>query len=322
MSKLRITGTFLDEISYDIPHHNWGPEEWDADFAAMKAMGIQKVFLIRCCLHKFMAYPSKVIPAHGGLWHQPPVDWIDLFLTLAEKHGLEFYAGTGVRDDLYPELTEEARLDDAKVQVEIIDEIQSLYGHRKAFAGWYITNEICRNYPGAAEQFVIEASHAKKVTGGKPVMISPFFAGSKARAAASDPTLELFGVDGHVKHWTQIFEAIKGLVDIVAFQDGHAELDELPGFLTTTAELAKKYGVTCWTNVESFDRDMPWRFPPIKWEKMLWKLEQAEAAGMTDALTFEFSHFMSPHSMYPSAAGLYDRYCEYAGLPARARDFR
>ena len=98
MSKLRITGTFLDEISYDIPHHNWGPEEWDADFAAMKAMGIQKVFLIRCCLRKFMAYPSKVIPAHGGTWHQPPVDWIDLFLTLAEKHGLEFFAGTGVRE--------------------------------------------------------------------------------------------------------------------------------------------------------------------------------------------------------------------------------
>ena len=322
MSKLRITGTFLDEISYDIPHHNWGPEEWDADFAAMKAMGIQKVFLIRCCLHHFLAYPSKVIPAHGGVWHQPPVDWIDLFLTLAEKHGLEFFAGTGVRDDLYPELNETARLDDAKVQMEIIDEIQSLYGHRKAFAGWYITNEICRNYPGAAEQFVLEASHAKKVTGGKPVMISPFFAGSKARAAANDPTLEFFGVEGHIQHWTKIFEAIKGLVDIVAFQDGHAELDELPGFLAATAELAGKYGVTCWTNVESFDRDMPWRFPPIKWEKMLWKLEQAEAAGMTDALTFEFSHFMSPHSMYPSAGCLYDRYCEYAGLPARARDFR
>ena len=34
---MRITGTFLDEISHDIPHQNWGREEWDADFRAMKA---------------------------------------------------------------------------------------------------------------------------------------------------------------------------------------------------------------------------------------------------------------------------------------------
>ena len=25
---LRITGTFLDEISHDIPHQNWGAKEW------------------------------------------------------------------------------------------------------------------------------------------------------------------------------------------------------------------------------------------------------------------------------------------------------
>ena len=30
---LRITGTFLDEISHDIPHQNWGEKEWDQDFA-------------------------------------------------------------------------------------------------------------------------------------------------------------------------------------------------------------------------------------------------------------------------------------------------
>ena len=32
---LRITGTFLDEISHDIPHQNWGEKEWDQDFAYM-----------------------------------------------------------------------------------------------------------------------------------------------------------------------------------------------------------------------------------------------------------------------------------------------
>ena len=58
---------------------------------------------------------------------------------------------------------------------------------------------------------------------------------------------------------------------------------------------------------------MPIRFLPIKWEKMRLKLEAAARAGVDKAITFEFSHFMSPHSIYPSAHGLFDRYMEYAG---------
>ena len=50
--------------------------------------------------------------------------------------------------------------------------------------------------------------------------------------------------------------------------------------------------------------------------------QSAEAAGIKDGITFEFSHFMSPHSMYPSAHGLYDRYCEHFGIPARSKDFK
>lgn len=76
-------------------------------------------------------------------------------------------------------------------------------------------------------------------------------------------------------------------------------------------ELAERYGMECWTNVESFDRDMPIRFLPIKWEKFLFKLDAARRAGMQNVITFEFSHFMSPNSAYPQAGHLYDRYCDY-----------
>ena len=44
---LKITGTFLDEISHDIVHQNWGEQEWDRDFAHMKAIGINTVIVIR-----------------------------------------------------------------------------------------------------------------------------------------------------------------------------------------------------------------------------------------------------------------------------------
>ena len=47
---LPITGTFLDEISHDIPHQNWGEAEWNRDFRYMKAIGIDTVIDIRCPL--------------------------------------------------------------------------------------------------------------------------------------------------------------------------------------------------------------------------------------------------------------------------------
>lgn len=88
----------------------------------------------------------------------------------------------------------------------------------------------------------------------------------------------------------------------------------LDAFFEVNRRICHKHGVACWTNVETFDRDMPIKFLPIKFDKMRLKLEAAKRAGLDKAITFEFSHFMSPQSMYRSAAGLYDRYREYMGI--------
>ena len=93
-----------------------------------------------------------------------------------------------------------------------------------------------------------------------------------------------------------------------------AQPDNLPDFLILHKSLTDRHHMHCWTNSETFDRDMPIRFLPIKWEKLLLKLQAAKAAGVEKGLTFEFSHFMSPNSCYQAAHGLYDRYCEYFGI--------
>ena len=84
----------------------------------------------------------------------------------------------------------------------------------------------------------------------------------------------------------------------VRFQDGHIDYDELDAFFTVNKKLADKYGMKCWTNAETFDRDMPIDFLPIKFDKLRMKLEAAKRAGYDKAITFEFSHFMSPQSAY------------------------
>ena len=57
---LKITGTFLDEISHDIPHQNWGEKEWDLDFQHMKNIGIDTVIMIRSGYRKFVL-PEQIL---------------------------------------------------------------------------------------------------------------------------------------------------------------------------------------------------------------------------------------------------------------------
>jgi hypothetical protein len=118
-------------------------------------------------------------------------------------------------------------------------------------------------------------------------------------------------LEEHEEEWEQVFSRIEGLVDIVAFQDGQVHYHELPDYLNVNSKLAQKYGLTCWSNVETFDRDMPIKFPPIGWPKLRFKLETARASQVDKLITFEFSHFLSPNSIYPAAQHLNKRYLEW-----------
>ena len=320
-----ITGTFLDEISFDIPHHNWGVEEWDKDFRAMKAMGIKRVIMIRCAHKHFMTYDSKVIPRINSAYvmHKPPVDLVDMFLTLAEKHGMDFFFGTmhchpgSVRDWTGTEIFDE----EARWNIDIISEAYERYGHRKAFKGWYLTHEVNKSNTGTIDLFLRQGGHAKEISGGLPTLISPYFScGTKTAGLQQRKAMKT--MEEMFEDWEDIFSKLHGVLDYVAFQDGHVNFDDLVKCHIGIHALGEKYGIDTWTNIESFDRDMPIAFLPIKWEKFLWKIEAAQAAGIKDGITFEFSHFMSPNSMYGSAHGLYDRYCEYFNIPARSKDFK
>lgn len=304
---LPITGTFLDEISHDIPHQNWSENEWDKDFGHMAAMGIDTVILIRSGYRRFITYPSAYLLKKGC--YQPPVDLVKMYLQLAQKHGMQFYFG------LYDSGT---YWDTGNMQHEIdanryvIDEVWQQYGHYPAFGGWYLSMEISRKTKGAIEAFDALGRQCKTVSGNLPTLISPWIDGKKAVMAASGQLskTDAVSLQEHETEWNEIFAGIHEAVDAVAFQDGHIDYHELQDFFTVNKKLADRYGLQCWTNAESFDRDMPIKFLPIKWEKLKMKLEAAAKAGYQKAITFEFSHFMSPQSMYGSAAHLYNRYME------------
>lgn len=306
---MKITGTFLDEISHDIPHQNWGAAEWRKDFEHMKAVGIDTVILIRSGYRKFLTYPSVyLIKEHQC--YQPPADLVELFLQLADELGMQFYFGLYDSGKYWDTGDMQHEIDCNRY---VIDEVWRKYGHHRSFKGWYLSMEISRDTRNAVEAFRTLGLQCKGVSDGLPTFISPWIDGKKAVMAASASLTreEAVSLQQHEMEWREIFSGIQGAVDAVAFQDGHIDYHELDDFFAINKRLADTYGLQCWTNAESFDRDMPIKFLPIKFEKLRLKLEAARRAGYDKAITFEFSHFMSPQSAYQQAGHLYNRYQEY-----------
>lgn len=309
---LKLTGTFIDEISHDIPHQNWGEKEWDQDFAYMKAIGIDTVIMIRSGYKKFITYPSAYLMKTFGCY-KPSVDLLEMFLRLADKYGMKFYFGLYDSGKYWAtgDLTWEI-----ESNKYVIEEVWKNYGHFKSFQGWYLSQEISRATKGAIDAFSSLGKQCKDVSGGLPTLISPWIDGKKAVAAASSTISreDAVSVEQHEKEWSEIFDGIKGNVDACAFQDGHIDYDELDAFFSVNKKMADKYGIECWTNAETFDRDMPIKFLPIKFDKLRLKLEAAARVNYDKGITFEFSHFMSPQSAYLQARHLYDRYKEYFNI--------
>lgn len=300
-----IKATFIDEISWDIPHQNWGVYEWEQDFIAMKKMGIDTVVMIRAGLGWWIAAPFECILKTEDVYY-PPVDLVKLFLTLADKYELNFYFGIYDSGRYWLSNNYMKEID---LNLELIEEVWKKYGHHKSFKGWYLSQEISRRTKNMSKVYATVGKYAKELSGNLTTMISPYIHGVKTDQVMSGD--KALSVAEHEAEWNEILSNIQGAVDILAFQDGQVDYNELPDYLAVNKKLADRYKMHCWTNIESFDRDMPLRFLPIKWEKLLLKLEAARKAGMENAITFEFSHFMSPNSTYLQAGHLYERYCHH-----------
>lgn len=301
---MRITGTFLDEITHDIPSQNWGPKEWRKEFALYQEIGIDTVIVIRAGYKDKCAFPARSIP------NALPVkdDLVRLFLDLSEEFGQSLFFGTYDSGDYWMR-------GDWKQEVDLnrafVDEAASRFADHSAFRGWYMCHETARNHLNITDLFNGIARHCKQCKD-LPVLISPFPMGEKqAGKENAVPLATTF------QEWDTIFAETQGAIDICAFQDGQIHYHELPEFHAGIKSLTKKHGVTLWANVESFDRDMPIKFPPADWRYLDLKLREA-AKVAEKIVTFEFPHFMSPHSVWPAAHNLFDRYCEGFGIERSA----
>jgi sugar phosphate isomerase/epimerase len=293
----KITGTFLDEITHDIPSQNWGAAEWRREFDLYSKIGIDTVIIIRAGYQNKCIFPSKTLTDRLPVYE----DLGELFFSLADEYGIKVFFGTY---DSGHHWMRGAWWKEVEINKAFVEEAAERYGHHQSFAGWYLCHETSRNAVNIVELFNEIGRHCKQVKD-VPVLISPFPQGAKQFSGA-----DIMSLEDSFDHWKRIFSETQGAFDICAFQDGQIHYQELPRFHEGISELGNRHGVRIWSNVETFDRDMPIKFPPADWRYLRIKLEAA-AKSAEKIITFEFPHFMSPNSCYPAAHNLYARYRDY-----------
>ena len=297
MAFLPISGTFLDGISCDIPSNNWTPDIWEREFARYQANGITEAYIIRVGWGDSMMYDSKVMKCTLC----PEMDMVQLFLDLGAKYNVGIYMGLF---DTNKHWRCNDWANEVAINIDLIHELKERYGNHPGLKGWYMSHEGSMGFHQTKiwKPLCLEI---KKFDKERPIMVSPRYAGKKwSKEYPVSPEV-------HAKHFDYILNRMEGLIDAYAPMDGHVPFNELDAYMAGMYEMTQKYGVQYWSNLETFDRDMPWRFPPIEFAKLKYKLEIAEKY-CTKIISFELPHFMSPDSCYPAAGHLYNRYMAYA----------
>jgi hypothetical protein len=147
------------------------------------------------------------------------------------------------------------------------------------------------------------AALCKEKSPDKLVLISPFFRGMNLYPESLDPLRT-------AREWDNILENCGKNVDICAFQDGTTHLEDYSTYLAEIKKVMDKHNIALWANVETFERDVRSMFFPIPFDVLRRKIKIA-SEYVEKCITFEFSHFLSPQSIFPSAHNLNALYRKY-----------
>lgn len=293
-----IHATFIDEITYDIVPQHWGDDEWIKDLDNMKAVGINTVVIMRSIFYNKRLYPSVYFKDKKTDYK----DFLKLILSEAEKRGMSVYIGLHISNLTWDDGDYENEI---KMNKLFLEEFMPNYSHYSSLAGWYIPHETGHASYNIKETLLGLLPMLKEITPDKKILISPFFR-SPSLYPDYPPRLtpeETYDV------WDDIFKDTGKYIDICAFQDGTCLLNELDGYLSASKKICDKYNIELWSNIETFSRDYGDKFPPIDFDKLVSKIEIAKKY-CKDMITFEFSHFLSPQSIYKEARENNQKYIE------------
>lgn len=288
-----ITGTFIDEITYDIPSSNWTKRQWKRDLDNMQKIGIDTLVFIRGGFNGRTVYPSS----HFGTEYTD--DFAGFIMQEAADRNMDVYMGLYISTLDWSGGNAAGEIAHNR---HFIDEVYGRYHGIPSFKGWYIPQEASRDELNITEVMRGLSYLCKEKDQSMPVLISPYF-----HTYVTDGD---FTVEQHREAWHSIFDRCAEQIDICAFQDGSAPIESMADYLRVTKELCDEFGIRHWVNTETFERDVRKMYYPIPFDILKRKLEMHKEYA-EKVITFEFSHFLSPQSIYPSARNLNRLYKDY-----------
>jgi hypothetical protein len=280
---------------------------WQAELGAMKNVGMDTVVVNYVAYDNFYFYPTSVRGASPFA-----IDSIENILDAADGHGMGVFLGLHLDPDQFSTSTFDLPRNLEQGQAEL-SELWTRYGSHESLAGWYMPQEISdymafhqpqlRNDIVSYTKSVTDQAHA---TSDLPMMISPYF-GQNPNAAA------------YANWWNSTGLPQMG-VDIVAMQDGvgthRTTIEQSRAVFQALAPVMANHGVLFWANNESFNQihgwpvdSQPWAAQPTSIDTFIAQIEST-SPFVEKAITFEFSHYMSPQGTSATNA-LYQDYKSY-----------
>ena len=141
-------------------------------------MGIDTVVLIRCGYKQWLTYPSEYLQKEVGCY-KPELDLVELFLQLCDKYNMSFFFGLYDSGKYWINKEYEKEVE---INKEVINEVWQLYGHYRAFKGWYLTHEISRLNKHIVNLYATLGAYGKSQSNSLKTLISPYSDGAKNRS--------------------------------------------------------------------------------------------------------------------------------------------
>lgn len=289
-------GTFVQEWLV----RGWNTAQWDAEFAAMKQVGMDTLVLQWVCDSKAgqTIYPTRI----PGLRQAPGCDdALGRCLRRAESAGIKVFVGLNISDEWWTIGTTSASWLHEQMDLgnRIAKEVYDLYHTQapNALHGWYWAWEVdnvSSTSPTRRQNLATALTESVGYLHGQyptmPLMLSPFFNDS------------LGTPDACRSFWTWIFANCPLTAgDIFCPQDGvgagNVPLTRLPAwFAALKLAVDSKPGLRLWSDTETFHVD-DWTAATLG--EMVAQLKAVQP-WVECSVTFAWSHYQSPNIVDPA----------------------
>ena len=293
-----ITGTWINLAYKDVRNKytnpqnfdNTDPKLWKAKVRELSAMGIEYLVFMEVANEGKAYYPSKMMP---WLYDKSMKSPVDAILDEAAKHKMKVFMSTGWAKDQDDNLLDPVI---RERQLQIMEELTSLYKDHKAFYGWYLPVEdcLCPIFAEHAVQSVNTLTEkARALTPGKKTLISPYGIG-----------LSEFDNPDYEKQMAKL------KVDIIAYQDevgcvrDKFTLPRLKKNWQRMRDIHNRLNIEMWANCETFTweegtNDRQSALIPAAYSRLLSQQVAASAAGVDRIISFMFGGIIEdPESPY------------------------